>query len=470
MACEAPASAARWFWVGSIALIGFTAFEALAVGTVLPRAAAAFGATAEYSVAFGVQFAAMIAAVAAAGPWIDHSGVRAPLIAGGLLFAAGLTVVACAPAMAVLAAGRAVQGVGSGLLSVVLYAMAGRLVAAATRPRLFAAFSAAWVVPSLVGPALAGLAADTVGWRWVFGALAPPSLVALAATLRATAGLDEAAYRTASGAGRALVVPATVAAVATAVLQFVAPRSGTGYLVAGVVCLVVTIVAARRLLPPGTLRAARGLPCVVLVNWLVAGGFFAAEVYLPLYLVDRRAMTPFEAGSVMTGTAVAWAVAAQAQGRVSPSGSGRRRLPLVGSVVVAASIAGVGTAFAVGAPWPVVFGCWATAGLGMGLTYPSTSILVLALSDNTEQGASSAALKLSEAVGTAVAIAASGAVFARASSAGSGAAGNAGYAATMVVPLVFAVGAAVVAVRLMPRPSDGESSSPRRRRGVARAS
>ena len=47
----------RWFLVGSVALISFSAFESLAVGTVLPRAAAEFGATAEYSVAFGAASA-----------------------------------------------------------------------------------------------------------------------------------------------------------------------------------------------------------------------------------------------------------------------------------------------------------------------------------------------------------------------------------------------------------------------------
>lgn len=58
----------RWFLIGSVALIAFSAFETLAVGTVLPRAAAEFGATAEYSVAFGASFAAMIVAIAWVGP------------------------------------------------------------------------------------------------------------------------------------------------------------------------------------------------------------------------------------------------------------------------------------------------------------------------------------------------------------------------------------------------------------------
>ncbi|WP_344991604.1 MFS transporter [Tsukamurella soli] len=454
-----------WFRVGSVALIGFIAFEAFAVGTVLPRAAAQLHSTAEYSLAFGIQFAATIVAVAAAGPWVDRAGVRAPLLAGGVLFAAGLTVVGCAPTMTVLAAGRAVQGAGGGLLSVVLYAMAGRLITADARPRLFAAFSAAWVLPSLVGPALAGLAADTIGWRWVFLALAPLSLLATAATLRATVGLDEGAYRSDPAPTGRLVLPAAVAAGSTTVLQFAAPHAGADFLALSLGCLAIAAVATRRLLPPGTLRGAPGLPAVVLMNLLVAGGYFAAEVYLPLYLVSAKGMSPFAAGSVLTGAALAWAAAAALQGRVPDRGRARHRAALLGCGIVAVTLVGVAGCLAVSAPWPVVFVMWAAGGFGMGLAYPSASVLVLSLSTDREQGAGSGALKLAEAVGTTVTIALSGAVFAPfARAAAAEPASATGFAATMAVPVVSAVFAAVVATRLRPGGRSPTPTPPSRRR------
>ncbi|ADG76863.1 Major facilitator superfamily MFS_1 OS=Tsukamurella paurometabola (strain ATCC 8368 / DSM /CCUG 35730 / CIP 100753 / JCM 10117 / KCTC 9821 / NBRC 16120/ NCIMB 702349 / NCTC 13040) OX=521096 GN=Tpau_0209 PE=4 SV=1 [Tsukamurella paurometabola] len=433
----------RWFLIGSVALISFSAFESLAVGTVLPRAAEQFGATAEYSVAFGAAFAAMIVAIAWVGPWVDRSGVRPPLIAGALLFAAGLLIVGSAPGMTVLAVGRGVQGLGSGLISVVLYAMVGRLIPPAGRPRVFAAYSTAWVVPSLVGPAIAGLAAGTVGWRWVFLGLAAPSLLALFATLRATTGLDESAYRNDDPPNRGVLFAALAAGTAAAVAQFAAPQGGSGFLLLAAAAFVIAVIAARRMLPAGSLIGRPGIPRLMLANLLMAGSFFAAEIYVPLYLVHIDRLSPFAAGSVMTGAALLWALASQLQARIPPDGALRERLPLIGSSLLTLALVAVATSFAVDAPWPVIFATWAIGGFGMGLTYPTLSILMLGRSADDEQGTNSSALKLSDAVGTALAIACTGALFAQVL-----AWGNSGFAVTLLVPLASGLATVAVTSRL----------------------
>jgi MFS family permease len=83
--------------------------------------------------------------------------------------------------MAGVAAGRVVQGLGSGLLGVALYVGMGRVVPPALHPRLFALFAAAWVLPGLVGPALAATLVHQLGWRAVF--LAVAALVPVAGLL-----------------------------------------------------------------------------------------------------------------------------------------------------------------------------------------------------------------------------------------------------------------------------------------------
>src|SRR6266702_6710438 len=61
---------------------------------------------------------------------------------------------------------------------------------------MIAILSSAWVVPGLIGPALAGIVADVVGWRWVFLGLVP---VLPLATVLVLPALKKLAPSTTSG-------------------------------------------------------------------------------------------------------------------------------------------------------------------------------------------------------------------------------------------------------------------------------
>ncbi len=106
-------------------------------------------------------------------------GPTRPLWHGTAWFLAGLIIAGLAPTMEVLVVGRIIQGFGAGLLTVALYVVVGHLYPAALRPRIFAAFATGWVVPSLVGPAIAGLIVEHASWRIVF--LAVPAMAIPAA-------------------------------------------------------------------------------------------------------------------------------------------------------------------------------------------------------------------------------------------------------------------------------------------------
>ncbi|WP_236647716.1 hypothetical protein [Micromonospora sicca] len=79
-------------------------------------------------------------------------------------------------------------------------------------------------------------------------------------------------------------------------------------------------------------------------------------------------------------------------------------------------------------PVPFAVLGWATAGLGMGLLYPSLSVLTLALSASGEQGRNSSSLQLGDSLFAATVLALTGAVLAVGP-----APGPAGYAATLAV-------------------------------------
>jgi MFS family permease len=103
-----------------------------------------------------------------AGQQSDHGSPAIAFALGLAAFGAGLVVSGAAPTMAVVVAGRAVQGFGAGCISTVAYVVIARAYDESVRPRMFAVMSTAWVLPGVIGPALAGAVAEHLSWRLVF--------------------------------------------------------------------------------------------------------------------------------------------------------------------------------------------------------------------------------------------------------------------------------------------------------------
>src|SRR5437588_10657676 len=146
----------RALTAGLVLTISVSAFEALAVSTVMPVAARELHGLGLYGWAFSAFMLANLVGITIAGPDADRHGPARPFAMGLALFAAGLLIDGVAPNMQVLVLGRTVQGFGAGALSAVAYVSVGRGYPEALRPRMMAALSSAWVIPSLVGPPLAG--------------------------------------------------------------------------------------------------------------------------------------------------------------------------------------------------------------------------------------------------------------------------------------------------------------------------
>src|SRR5580700_11160283 len=171
----------RALTVGLVLTITFIASEALAVVTIMPVVARDLNGVSLYGWVFTAFMLGSLVGIVAAGRQADKFGPARPFLGGVLLFGAGLTIAGLAPSMAVLVAGRALQGIGAGAVPAVAYVAIGRSLPEHLRARMMAVLSTAWVVPGLVGPALAAGVAALVGWRWVFLGLLP--LVAVTASL-----------------------------------------------------------------------------------------------------------------------------------------------------------------------------------------------------------------------------------------------------------------------------------------------
>nr|BFE87219.1 hypothetical protein GCM10020093_098200 [Planobispora longispora] len=173
----------------------------MSIGAVMPAASADLEALNLYGMSFSAFLIAGLFANVAAGLWSDRRGHAVPFLLGVALFTVGLALAGAAWSKEVFIASRAVQGLGGGFAIVAIYVMIARVYAPETRPRIFAALSAAWVLPALIGPGVGGLIAETVGWRWVFYGIVPLVIPALVMLLPALRGGEERRRSRAPGPG-----------------------------------------------------------------------------------------------------------------------------------------------------------------------------------------------------------------------------------------------------------------------------
>ncbi len=434
--------------VGACALVFLSAFESLAVTTIMPLVSRDLDGASLYAMAFAGPLATGVMGMVAAGNWSDRRGPAAPLYSSVALFVVGLLIAGTAGTMEMLVLGRLVQGLGGGAMTVALYVLVARVYPPALHPKIFAAFAASWVVPSLVGPFAAGVVAQLSSWHWVFLGVVGLVVPALLMVVPAVRGMNSepAAEPVPWAFGR--MGWAALAAAAVLGLNLSAEVPGVGGAIA-VVALVIALVAVRPLVPRGTLTARRGLPSVILVRGLASAAFFGAEVYLPYLLTERYTFTPTFAGLTLTGAALAWAGASAIQGRLGARLADDLAVKIGALLVLIAVISTLVTA-AFALPAAVAIAGWILAGGGMGLMYPRLSVMTLALSTEENQGFNSAAMSISDSLGGALSLAATGLVFAAFTTTNS-------FAGVFALTAIIAVVGVVIAPRVAARVAATES-------------
>ncbi len=411
----------RLLTVGLVGLVTAVAFEGMAVPTILPAMVAELGQLELYGWAFSAFWLTNIIGITLGGGDADRHGPGRAFAVGVALFAGGLLISGMAGSMSMVILGRAVQGFGSGALGAVVYVVIARGYGPAAMPRMIAFLSSAWVVPGLVGPALAGVVAEQFSWRWVFAGLVPVVLLmglgvlrpitALGRSRGAAAAGPEPSGPEESGRGRRAIEAVRLALGSTAMLAGLGAREP---FVAAPLLLVggwLSIWSLRGLLPLGSLVARPGRPAVVALMFLVAFAFFGTEAFVPLAVTTVRGASTVVGGLALSAAAVTWGL-----GSWLPAHLGRRsvRRQLVGggAGLVAAGISLTALVLLPELPIAMAAIGWAVAGLGMGLAYSTLSILVLETAAPGQEGASSSALQLMFTLGTALGAGSGGALVA----------------------------------------------------------
>ena len=272
----------------------------------------------------------------------DQFGRRVVFVGGIATFAASSAACAAAPNVWILIVGRALQGLAAGTVQPSAYGVVGDAFPS-SRVRAIGLVSSIGPAGSIIGPNVAGVIVDTIGWRWTFWLNVPAGvIVALLGmlALRATRGTDPGGSTDFLGAAllSALVTPIVVA------LTEVSDAGPVNYPV------VVGMLAAAGVFGWAFLRreSRASSPLVDLdlvkqrdfltVNMLQFGygaTLFGAFSFLPLYAEEAYGFSPSEAGALLTPRAIVVVLVGLTTASLLPR-IGLRR-PIMGGLVFTAA-------------------------------------------------------------------------------------------------------------------------------------
>jgi MFS family permease len=366
--------------VGVVALEFAAAVTAFVSSTLLPVLARDLRAGDHLALLLAGSTIGLFTALPLASRVAAWLGAVRALSVGMAGYLAGSAASALAPSAWVFAAGQFTRGMAGGLLAVFGISAVIRHLEPGIRVKVVALSSAMWIVPSLVGPAATLALERAVGWRWAM--LMPVPLVVAGRLLVARATSAGATSAGATGAGdgsarplgRTLLVPIGVAAMAIA----------SGYAGGWPVTLggaALALVGVVGLLPPGTGRAARGVPAALAAMALLAFGYVGAQSLVTVLLTEGYRVSLASAAVVLSSAPLAWAVTSllvprlvRARGSVRPA--------VAGLALAATGTAGL-AAFTASAAFPAALGSWTVGGVGIGLAYPGLYLLCTTAPETT---------------------------------------------------------------------------------------
>jgi EmrB/QacA subfamily drug resistance transporter len=237
----------------------------------------------------------------------DRFGRRRVFLVGVLWFTAASVLCAAAPDIRLLVAARALQGVGSALMTPGSLALLSATLVPEDRSRAVGAWAGLSGAATALGPLLGGYLVTALSWRWVFWINVPLAVVVLVLAVRSVPESSGSSR----GSGRAAgldVLGAVLCAVGLAGLTFAlisAPERGADPSVVIAACIGVGALAAfiqheRRTAEPMlplSLFSSGAFRAVTVVTFFVYAGLAVLLVFLALTLQQQAGFSPAEAGS-----------------------------------------------------------------------------------------------------------------------------------------------------------------------------
>ena len=421
----------------------------LMLATVLPTIVGELGGANLMSLPSTAFLASSIIAATCSGLGTATFGARNTYAVGAAVFTAGAIVIALAPAMEWVIAGRFVQGFGGGLIAGVAYVLVRSTFPEAAWARVIALLSGMWSVAILVGPLAGGAFARYGHWR---GSFIMVSIIAAVLALGAFRVLPAARANTRRAAFPGLRLALVCAAIASSSsAAVVASPVAKGLLIVLAVAILAAMLRIDRkaptpLLPSDAFAVTTPSGLGLWLLLLVAVAYSPLQIFIPIFLQSLHGLDPLTAGYGVACASFGWTAASLLVAGVLENW--RSRWIVLGPVIMAVSLVAAGLL----ADTHALLMCLAIVGIGtgIGVCWAFAAQRIMSGARKGEESVTAASVPTVQQMGFALGAALSGL-----------AANSAGFAVGLpheamawvafVVPVCFAASAviaAVVALRL----------------------
>ena len=348
--------------VGMHAMIWYMA------STVMPSVVQDLGAADTISWATTVYLVtSILGAVAMAGAKA-RAGAWWAMVGAGLLVTLGSLVAAAAPTITWVLVGRALQGLGEGMLVALSYALVRELFHNTQVPRVFGIQAATWGIAIFLGPLAGGWLTETWSWRAAFvgAAVLPLPMLAMGARILQP-HTGAAGPRLPAPWGRLVTLALGVMAIGAADRPGTV-ASGAALLVAGLGLILLVLAVDRRraphLFPTCFPRLRHPVSLGLWILLLMPLAQAPVYVYGPYILQMYRGLSPTWAGYFGATHALAWSVTAILMARLPPGWQGRAIVG--GPALLTLGLSGLALTTA-SQPLPLVLASLVVVGVGFGV-------------------------------------------------------------------------------------------------------
>ncbi|HWH25712.1 MAG TPA: MDR family MFS transporter [Pseudolysinimonas sp.] len=312
------------------------------------------------------------------GKLSDLFGRRPLFIIAITIFLIGSVAAGFSTDMYMLAAFRALQGMGAGGLMALPLAIMGDILAPRERAKYQGFFLAVFATSSVLGPLAGGLLAGTHeilfvdGWRWVFLLNLPIGVVAMFLVVRFLHIPHTRHSVRVDWWGAATVilalVPLLIVAEQGREWGWGSPGALACYIVGGLG--IIAFVITERLmgdaaLIPFKLFKSSTFSMATILGVLVGFGMFGAMMTIPLYLQLVNGATPTESGFLTLPMILGLMISSIASGQIIARTGKYRVFPIIGTGLMAAGFAWLTGASADKPVWYMMIGML-LIGLGLG--------------------------------------------------------------------------------------------------------